>query len=152
MVPGESHVHYRLINYSDCGWGSFVCHRPVSLSNMLWKSPLWRLFKGGKVNKERRWHVSPLKSHGYLSTTAALIDRKQRLKLLNNMSSVYLWFCKALLSIYLGFTFNGQDMRAVLTLPLEKNWILIVYCTKPESNQSLLEKCFRFVCVHVAER
>lgn len=46
--------------------GSFVCHHPVSLGNVLWKSPLWRLFKGGDANKEQRWRVASLKSRGYL--------------------------------------------------------------------------------------
>lgn len=46
--------------------GSFVCHWHVSLSNMLWQWPLWRLFKGGNVNKEQIWRVRPTQSVTWL--------------------------------------------------------------------------------------
>lgn len=73
MAAGEFHVYYRLISNSDCGWGSFVCHWPVSRSNVPQNLLLRRPFKGGNANKEQRWQVSQTKSHGYLSTSATHI-------------------------------------------------------------------------------
>ncbi len=73
MAAVELYVHCRLIKYSDCGWGSFVCRLPVFLGNILWKSVKWRLFKGAKVNKEQKWQVSLTESHGYLSSSVTHI-------------------------------------------------------------------------------
>lgn len=79
MAAGEFHVHSRLINYSDCGWGSFVFHWLVSLGNMLWKSPLWRLLEGDKVNKDQRWQVSPTKSSHVLTSPPQWLTSDRRL-------------------------------------------------------------------------
>lgn len=43
-------------------------------------SSVWRLFKGGKVNKEKRRQVSQTVSHGYLSTSATHIWQSSDLK------------------------------------------------------------------------
>lgn len=156
--------------------GSFVCHWPVSLSNMPRNSPLWRLFKRGNVNKEQRWQVSQTVTWLPFSPQWLTYDGKPCHKPPNNISSLSIgldsnrgWsihlqhfaFYKPIklwshgdgsnsnsgqIECLSGLVFNGQDMLGLLTI--RACWKWIVRCTEADPISHSRKNTLNVCCIH----